>query len=151
MRVVHSAAAVVALLLFAAFTASAQARNPLVGVWTVADGTTLPSGSLRENPKGMLIFTGQHFSWIIFFGNRPDYTSPNEVTDRQKVAVFDTFGANAGTYTVSGSAVTLHLQAAKHPYMHAAGYTEEWNFRIEGGTLTMTNARGGVRKLTRVE
>ena len=151
MRLVRSATAVMVLLLLAALTASAQARNPLVGVWTVAEGTTLPSGSVRENPKGMLIFSGRHFSWIIFFGKRPDYRSPAEATDPQKVAVFETFGANAGTYTVSGSTVTLHLEAAKHPYMHAPGYTEEWNFKTDGNTLTMTNARGGVRKLTRVE
>lgn len=85
MRFVHSAAAVVALLLLAALTGSAQARNPLVGVWTVAEGTTLPSGSVRENPKGLLIFTGRHFSWIIFFGTRPDYKSPAEATDAQRL------------------------------------------------------------------
>jgi len=151
MRPIHSAAAMVVLLLLAALTISGQSRNPLVGVWTIAEGTTLPSGSVRENPKGMLIFTGRHFSWIIFFGTRPDYTSPAEATDAQKVAVFETFGATAGTYTVSGSAVTLHLEAAKHPYMHAPGYTEEWNFKVDGKALTMTNTRGGVRKLTRVE
>jgi Lipocalin-like domain len=150
MRPVHSAAAMV-LLLLAALAASAQARNPLVGTWAVAEGTTLPSGAVRENPSGMMIFTGRHFSWIIFFGKRPNYTSPAEATDAQKVAVFETFGANAGTYTGSGSAVTLHYTAAKHPYMHAPGYTEVWNFKLDGKTLTMTSKQGGVRKLTRVE
>jgi hypothetical protein len=151
MRPVHSAVAVVVLLLLGAVAASAQARNPLVGAWAVAEGTTLPSGSVRENPRGMMMFTGRHYSWIIFFGKRPNYRSPDEATDAQKVAVFETFGAHAGTYTVSSSTVTLHLEAAKHPYMHAPGYTEVWNFKIDGKTLTMTNTRGGVRMLTRIE
>jgi hypothetical protein len=150
MRPVNVAGAVV-LILLAVVTASAQARNPLVGVWAVAEGTTLPSGSVREHPRGMMIFTGGHYSWIIFFGNRPGYTSPAEATDAQKVAVFETFGAHAGTYTLSGATVTFRPEAAKHPYMHAPGYTEAWNFTIDGKTATMTSKQGGVRKLTRVE
>jgi len=150
MRPVHLPAAVV-LLLLTALAASAQGGNPLVGVWMVEEGTTLPSGSVYENPRGMMMFTGQHYSWIIFFGKRPNYTSPAEATDAQKVAVFQTFGAHAGTYTLSGATVTFHPEAAKHPYMHAPGYTEVWNFKIDGKALTMTNKRDGVRKLTRVE
>ncbi len=150
MRPVSLAVAVV-LLSLSALAASAQARNPLVGVWVVAEGTTLPSGAVRENPRGMMIFTGRHYSWIVFFGTRPNYTSPAEATDGQKVAVFETFGAHAGTYTLSGAMVTLHPEAAKHPYMHAPGYTEVWSFNIAGKTVTMTNKQGGVRKLTRVE
>ena len=73
MRLIQSAAAVIVLLFLTAVTGAGQASNPLIGVWTIAEGTTLPSGSVRENPKGMLIFTGRHFSWIIFFGKRPDY------------------------------------------------------------------------------
>ena len=150
MRPVHLAAAVV-LLLLAVFAAWAQAGNPLVGAWVVAEGTTLPGGTLVENPSGMMIFTGRHYSWIIFFGKRPNYTWAYDATDAQKVEIFQTFGAHAGTYTVSGSTVTLRPEAAKHPYMYAPGYTDVWKLEIDGKTLTLTNERGGVRKLTRVE
>lgn len=131
-------------------TAQAQGQNSLVGAWELTEGTA-PDGSTGES-SGMLVFSGGHYSWLQIFGSdRPSYSSQDEANDAQKLAAFESFGANAGSYTVSGSTLTREPAVAKNPYVYAPGNTIVATFAIEGRTLTITGANGAVTKYSRLD
>ncbi len=130
--------------------AQAQGQSSLVGTWELTEATA-PDGSTGE-ASGMLVFSGGHYSWIQTFGSdRPSYSSQDEATDAQKVAAFESFGANAGSCTVSGSTVTRDPALAKNPYVYAPGRTIVATFSIQGRALTITDANGAVSKYSRLD
>jgi hypothetical protein len=136
--------------LFLATFAQAQGPSALVGAWELTEGTA-PDGSTGE-ATGMLVFSGGHYSWIqTFGGDRPSYSSQDEATDAQKLVAFESFGANAGSYTVSGSTLTRDPAAAKNPYVYAPDSTIVATFAIEGRTLTITGENGAVTKYSRLD
>ena len=131
---------------------SAQGSNPLVGVWEATEETTPDGGTMLSNVGGIAIYTaGGHYAWMRAYGTRPTYPSQAEATDAQRLAAFNTFSANGGTYTVSGSMVTHHPSVAKNPFVSAPGAGAPQTFQIQGKTLTMTNQQGRIRKFTRGE
>ena len=130
-------------------TAQAQGQNSLVGAWQLTEATDADGSAL--DAMGMVIFSGGHYSWIRLFGSdRPSYSSQDEATDAQKVDAFGSFGANAGSYSVSGATLTRDPAAAKNPYVYAPGNTLVATFEIEGRTLTITGANG-VERYTRLD
>ena len=69
------------------------------------------------------------------------------------LAAFNTFIANAGTYEVSDSRLTLNTVVARIPV--AMGVTSDWEYEVQGDThtITPTNAAGvtTITTLTRLE
>ncbi len=119
----------------------AQGQTALEGAWELMEATDADGNAVES--MGMLIFSGGHYSWIRLFGSgRPSYTSQSEATDAQKVAAFNSFGSNAGSYTVSGSTLTRDPAAAKNPYVYAPDNRLVSTFAIDGRTLTLTNMNG---------
>jgi len=130
-------------------TAQAQGQSPLVGAWELTEATDADGNVIEAT--GMMIFSAGHYTWIrVSDSNRPDYSSQDEATDAQKVAAFESFGSNAGTYTVSGSTLTRDPVAAKNPYVYAPDHRIVGDFEIEGRTLTITSTRG-VETYSRLE
>ena len=87
---------------------------------------------------GLLIFTERHYSMFVNAGDRPDVPpgSGPLATDELRLAAFASFIANAGTYEVSGSKLTLHLMLARSP--SGLGSSPVLGYRIEGDRLITT-------------
>ena len=132
------------------------AAGSLVGAWKVVEITS-PNGEKNTNPQpGLYIFTQKHYSIMLVTGTkpRPKYEAANKATDADKIATFDAFTANSGTYTISGNVLKTRPLVAKNEFV-MSGPEQESEVKIDGNTLLLTAkggpAPGGVTKLMRVE
>jgi hypothetical protein len=63
-----------------------------------------------------------------------------DATADEKIAAFETFMANAGTYEITGDTVAFNAVMAKVPNATTGTRPRtKSRFRIEGGRLTLTN------------
>ncbi len=130
------------LLLFSALlSAQGTARKPIEGVWKVVEIVVTGAGASNSpNPQPSLqILTQGHYSQIGVIGDKPrTLYKAEEPTNAEKMAAFDSFFANAGTYEVSGSTLTIRPTIARNPNFMAGGFTK-YQFRIEGNNLWLTD------------
>jgi hypothetical protein len=113
---------------------SAQGNRSLEGVWEISGGR-FPQGSplvdstltqeqrqaIQPQPS-VIIFTKGYYSQMYVMGGTPRPSVPlpadrRHATDAEKQALYDMwqpFTANAGTYEVSGSTLTLRVSVAKN-------------------------------------
>jgi hypothetical protein len=132
MRRMWISAAAMALSL-GAIGVESQSANPLVGVWRVAE-IEAPQGETNSNPQPTLyLFTARHYSHVSVTSTtpRPNYTGP-DVTDTQRVEMWQPFSATAGTYEVRGNEFTIRPIVAKNP-----------GFMTGGGLFTFELTREG--------
>lgn len=121
-------------------------QNPLVGAWLItATSVTGPTGtSINENPQpGLYIFTDRHFSNMLIRGPErlpfsPDRTDKERLKER--LAAYDNFIADAGSYELTDSTFTVKNIIAKvpnvmPPHRSTAGLTYRWHF--EGDSLIL--------------
>lgn len=65
-------------------------------------------------------------------------------TDAEKIAAYDSFIANSGTYEVSGSTLTVRPAVARNPNYMAGGFGK-YQFKFEGSnTLYLTSKANDV-------
>src|SRR5438552_214128 len=83
--------------------AAQRSSRSLEGAWKVTEIVTTGADSSRvTSPQpGLLIFTRKHYSIMYVTGNAPrtPYKAANP-TQEEKLAAFDSFVANTGTYEV---------------------------------------------------
>lgn len=148
-----------------------QKKTQLEGVWKVSE-VLPPASSATEKPApitspqpGLLIFTKGYYSGMAVTANQPRTAAaaakdPNNLTDAEKIARYEQWGpfiANAGTYEVKGSTLTLHATVAKNPDAMTTNATITWEFKLEGANTfwlipTAERATTSPRvKFTRVE
>jgi len=124
-----------------------QKKSQVEGVWKVTE-VVPPASSANEKPTsitspqpGLLIFTKGYYSSLAVTGNQPrtaaaDAKDPNNLTDAEKIARYEQwapFIANAGTYELKGSTLTMHAMVAKNPdVMSPAASTITWEVKPEG-------------------
>jgi hypothetical protein len=73
---------------------------------------------------------------------------PAKTTSQEKLAAYDTFAANTGTYEIAGNTIVLKILLAKNP----SRSDDKLQFRVDGNILTITNPETkAVTKLTRLE
>jgi hypothetical protein len=114
MRMVWIGAAVLILAL-ASIGLESQIANPLVGVWKVTEIVS-PNGEKNSNPQPTIyIFTTRHYSHTSVTSTkpRPNYTGQN-VTDAQRLEMWQPFTATAGTYDLDSNALTIRPLVAKN-------------------------------------
>lgn len=127
--------------------AGQSARGPLQGVWQVSEfNLTGPSPrtiTLPEPRANLIIFTARHYSRVEVQAERPRPALPDaaKATADELRAVWGPFVAEAGTYEVAGSAVTMHPIASKNPAIMGAGVFITYSFKVNGDTLTLTQDR----------
>ena len=124
-------------------------KTQLEGVWKVAE-VVPPASSPDAKPTpitspqpGLLIFTKGYYSGMAVTASQPRTAAappkdPRNLTDAEKIALYDQwvpFIANAGTYEVKGSTLTLHVMVAKNPGMMTTESTVTWEFKLEGNTF----------------
>jgi hypothetical protein len=130
------------LLILCTTVVSAQSstKKPIEGVWKVTEIiVTGANASNVANPQpGLFIFAQRHYSVMWVPGNQPRTLFKAESpTDEEKIAAYDSFVANSGTYEVDGATLTLHPMVARSPNFMAGGVSKS-QLRIEGTTLWLT-------------
>jgi Lipocalin-like domain len=123
-----------------AVSAQSSAKNPIEGAWKVTEiVVTGTDASNVANPQpGLIIFARKHYSVMWVPGNQPRSLFKGEdPTNEEKIAAYDSFVANSGTYEVAGATLTLHPMVARSPNFMAGGVSK-FQLRIEGTTLWLT-------------
>jgi hypothetical protein len=125
-------------------TASASAA--LKGAWKIVEQSVRSPG--REWTVGappylsLYIFTDKHYSYMFAPGPAPRRLfagDPNQPTDAEKVAAYNSFVAGSGTYTLTGTTLTLNAVLHKNPH-EMNGHALKYEVEILGSTLRMTIA-----------
>jgi len=134
---------------------SAQSKPSIQGVWRAVEITITDSPAGRRDPFGafpvgthrnrqpeLMIFTGRHFSRTTDTAAEPrpttPYKTPGKPTLEELQAEWGPFVANAGTYDVSGTTVTLHAIVAKSPRAQAEKNFTKLTFKLDGNNLWLT-------------
>src|SRR5687767_14335521 len=84
-------------------TAQGTGRQPIEGAWRMTEIVVAGAGASRvQAPQpSLLIFSGRHYSMMYVGGNEPRKLSAAEdPTTTEKLAAFDSFVANTGTYEI---------------------------------------------------
>jgi hypothetical protein len=152
-----------ALLLFFFFATGApawatEAPSPaMVGAWKLVEVTT-PDGVKNPKPQPSLwIFAQKHYSLAIVMGTkiRPQFLR-GKATDAEKIATYDGYTSNSGTYSISGNMLTTIPVVASNEYAMTNGFLLKYEMKFEGNdTVSLTTKVGGgvnsIWKLQRVE
>ena len=98
------------------------------------------------------MFTDRYDSAMRVTGTkpRPKFASNTVATDAEKVASYDGFFAQAGTYEVSGTTITTQPLVAKAEFP-MTGPPSKAEIKIDGDTLKWTFASGQTVTFTRVD
>ena len=115
----------------------------LYGAWRLVSWTRelVETGERFEMfgkaPRGFLSYGRDgRMSVIIVRENRPKPMDPAKLTDQERVEMFKSTIAYAGTFTVEGSRVVHHVDIAWNESW--TGTTQVRNVHINGRTLTLS-------------
>ena len=106
------------------------AASPLVGAWEMVDATE----------QGVIIFTGTHYAVVRMHKER-DLPKGEQYTPEEALTALYTSGAQAGSYTLSGTTLTLERTAHLRP--ERVGENAVLEVTVEGDVLK-TRAVSGV-------
>ena len=148
----------VAVALATTVMAQGGARGPQEGVWKVTEEvvTGAKASSTTSPQPSLFIFTPTHYSMLRVDSAQPRalFSKVMDPTNEEKIAAYDTFTANSGTYEVAGTTLTVRPIVAKNPNFMAGGFVK-YEFRVDGNILWLTSLTGPEtgtrRKLIRVE
>ena len=119
-----------------------QAQSALEGEWQIEEVTIVGGdneGTYSNPQPSLFIFTGRHYSTLLIPGDSPRQQFPEQTTDEERLAAFDNFIANAGTYQVTGSTLTVQPFVAKVPNaMAGEGFAYEYS--LNGNSLILVLA-----------
>lgn len=130
-------------------------RQRFIGTWRlISEENISDSGKVSFDPVsgphgvGYLIYAPDgHMCVGLMNPDRPNWTEPKEPTDKEKIALFDSFYAYCGRYEVhEAEHVMMHLPelASTPDYVH---YHQPRPYKFDGERLTFTGknpATGGV-------
>lgn len=150
--VVVTVAALVAVVL----SIPAWAQTPtLKGAWRVTAVTSV-DGKVNSSPEpGLFIFTDRHYGIQHVNTPRPA-AAGNQSPDKERLAVYDAFTANTGTYELKGSTLTTKPMVAKNPSV-MSGPGQQSTIKFEGPSVLYITSPGPdgkgstVRRLQRLE
>ena len=143
---------------------AAQSRSPLQGVWKVIEVSSRVPGldwTVATPPYlSIYIFTPKHYSYMFTPGAGPRRLfagDPNQPSDAEKVAAYDSIVAGSGTYILEGTTLTMTAILHKNPN-EMTGEPLRYSVEIDSHRLRMTIANppfapGRERRtlLTRIE
>ena len=122
---------------------ASSARN-LQGAWKIIEVATRSAGgnwAIGTPPYlSVYIFTSRHYSYMFAPGTGPRRLfvgDPNQPTDAEKVAAYDSIVAGSGTYDLTGSTLTLNAILHKNPN-EMAGEALKYAVEIDGPVLRLT-------------
>jgi len=137
---------IAAVLLFAIPLPAPAAESDLYGTWKLVSQSqkVVDTGEVRQGrgktPNGYVSFTpdGRVMS-IILSDKRPKPESAAQVTDQQRIELFNTMNAYAGTYKLEGNKLTYFFDATHNEIPARASVRQ---IKIEGRRITMVNEPG---------
>ena len=110
---------------------SGGTETPLIGAWELVDDTR----------QGILIFTGTHYA-VVQRQKERNLPKGDQYTPEEALEALYTCGALGGTYTVSGSTLTMERTANTRP--ESIGVTAVMEFTVEGDVMKARGVSGGV-------
>jgi len=133
----------VVLLVIACQQPTPATKGPIEGAWKVAEFSyTAPDTSYTNtSPQPSLyLFAKQHYSIMVVTGTQPRvlFKERFQPTDSEKLAAYDYFVANSGTYEVTDSTITTNAIVAKSPNVMAGGSLPTYTYRVKGDSLWLT-------------
>jgi hypothetical protein len=137
----------------------------LQGVWQTTEitigGATPRTITVGEPRPYFTILTAKHYSRTEIQADapRPVIADISKATADELRTIWGPVVAEAGTYDVSGTTVTMHPLASKSPAAMAAGAFIVYTYKVDGNTLWLTQVRNqsgpypspATFKLTRIE
>jgi hypothetical protein len=130
-------------LLIAVPLAAGAAEKDLHGTWKMISQSQkmLDTGEVRAGrgkaPRGYVMFGADgRMMGVILNENRPKPESVAKLTDQQRVELFNTMNAYAGTYKLEGNKLTYSYELTHNEVPGRAAVRE---IKIEGRKLTMVN------------
>jgi len=124
-----------------------QSARGLQGAWQITEiNITGPSArtiTFAEPRANLVIFTGKHYSRVEVQSENPRPLIPDiaKATADELRATWGPFVAEAGTYEVTGNAVTMHPIASKNPAVMGPTVFVRYTFNISGSSLQLTQDR----------
>lgn len=154
---VHTAAPIGLVVALAVLTACQPAQSPappappqppLVGAWSIVSiRVTGPDSANTTVQPSLYLFGDRHYSMMRVTGNQPRTLSAKyNDTDAEKLAAYDSFVANTGTYEVADSTLTIHPTVARSPNFMSGG-SDKYDFRVSGDTLWLSNTGADFRTM----
>ena len=122
-----------------------HSESPLEGAWSVASiHVTGPDSANTTVQPSLFLFGDKRYSMMRGTGAQPRaLAATDSATDAEKLAAYDSFIANSGTYEVADSTLTIHPVVARSPnYM---GGSDIYHFRVSGDTLWLSNTGADIR------
>ena len=120
------------------------------GVWHVVERSfTTPdtSWAVSDPQPGQYFFGATHFSVQEIHETGPRMLFGDQTTDLERLAAFEVFHANSGTYEVTDSTLTIVPTVAKSPnFMDGRSYG--YDYAIDGNRLTITRRSGDETRVT---
>ena len=110
---------------------SSGVGSPLVGAWELVNDTR----------QGVAVFTGTHYAIVVMQKDR-NLPSGEQYTPEEALEAISTCGTFAGTYTVSGTTVTMERTANLRPTL--VGVDAVWESLVEGDTMKFRGISGGL-------
>lgn len=151
--------AVVVAFLTISVSLIGQSKPSIQGVWRPVEVTiTNPSPAPGARTKGshtdlqpaLLIFTGKHYSQILDTSVKPRPTTGFKVagkpTAEEMQSQWGPFQANAGTYEISGTTLTMRPTVAKNPALQGKVPLRS-TIKLDGNNLWMTLVEGPTGKV----
>ena len=138
------------VLLLAIPLAALAAESDLYGTWKLVslNSKLIDTGQMDQPrgkaPTGYVSFTQDgRFTGLILSEKRPKPESVAKMTDQQRIELFNTMNAYAGTYKLDGNKLTYRYDLTHNEVPERALVRE---IKIEGRKLAMVNepARGVV-------
>ena len=121
-----------------------DSSSPFVGAWLIAETTkTTPDSSWTDtSPQpGLYVFSGSHFSNMLVDGSNARVPfPPGGASPEQRLAAYDPFIADAGSYEFSDSILTTQNIIAKVPNVMTAQIVYRYHFSADTLTLTFRGA-----------
>lgn len=110
-------------------------------------GTWIRTSDDGSHQRGLLLFTPGSYSMMVVAGGepRPEYQS-DSMNDREILAAYGSFIANAGRYTLEGNRLIREAYMAKDPNYMAAwpDNDQTWTLEMDGPNRLITTDQNGV-------
>ena len=110
-----------------------------VGAWLITETacSTAEGTVVNEGPQtGLYVFTERHFSLMLIPGAEARPLFSESRTDQERLAAYDNFIADAGTYDVSGDVLTTDNMIAKVPNAMDGGFPHRYSLEEDSLVLS---------------
>lgn len=119
---------------------AAPPASPLEGIWRVATiRYAWADGEATIDPAlpGLFLFKGEHYSFTWHQGDeaQPDYATPWQPTDAEKVQSYNAIVVNAGSFRLAGDTLITRPVVAKTPEFE--GGEARFIYEVSGDTLRL--------------